>query len=79
MKNLINSLALSAVAGGAALALTVSTGQAQNLLSDPDFASGVPVAGGMGGWTTFNGAAFSTTYTLGPNHLFHERLRSRWL
>jgi hypothetical protein len=37
-----------------------------NLLVDPDFASGTPVANGIGGWTPFNGAAFSTDYTFGP-------------
>jgi hypothetical protein len=47
----------------AALALSA---QGQNLLSDPNFASGTAVASGIGGWSTFNGAAFSTTYTFGP-------------
>jgi hypothetical protein len=56
----------SGVGMAAALALTTLTTQAQNLLSDPDFASGAPVAGGFGGWSTFNGANFSTAYTLGP-------------
>ncbi|MGP8198207.1 MAG: hypothetical protein ACLQU4_01735 [Limisphaerales bacterium] len=37
-----------------------------NLLVDPDFASGTAVAGGIGGWTPFNGGAFSTDYAFGP-------------
>jgi hypothetical protein len=49
----------------AMLALTALNTQG-NLLSDPNFASGTVVPSGMGGWATFNGAAFSTTYTLGP-------------
>src|SRR5271156_3279391 len=61
MKNLIHASCLAA-----ALTLTVSTSQAQNLLSDPDFASGAPVANGFGGWTTFNGATFSQNFAFGP-------------
>ena len=37
-----------------------------NLLVDPDFASGTVYPSGIGGWGTFNGAAFSTDYTYGP-------------
>ena len=44
----------------------VSPPTGPNLLADPVFASGTPVAGGIGGWTPFNGAAFSTNYTYGP-------------
>lgn len=44
----------------AALALSVSTTQAQNLLSDPGFESGTPDPSGVGGWGVFGGAAFST-------------------
>jgi hypothetical protein len=54
----------------AALALTTSTTQAQNLLTDPGFESGapaqpnpIPVPGGAGGgWTVFNGATYSTAH-----------------
>jgi PEP-CTERM motif len=49
-----------------ALALTALTAQGQNLLSDPNFASGTVVPSGMGGWATFNGAQFSTAFTFGP-------------
>jgi hypothetical protein len=66
MKNLSESLAVCAAAAMAALTVAPSTTQAQNLLADPDFASGASVAAGVGGWTTFNGAAFSTDFTLGP-------------
>jgi hypothetical protein len=66
MKSLINSHTMCAVVGVAALALTVPNSQAQNLLADPDFASGTAVAGGIGGWTPFNGAAFSANYEFGP-------------
>ena len=44
----------------------VQSGSAANLLSDPNFASGTAVPSGMGGWATFNGAAFSSNFTLGP-------------
>ncbi len=53
----------------AAIALNT---QGQNLLSDPNFNSGTVVASGMGGWSTFNGAAFSTNYTFGPTTLSME-------
>jgi hypothetical protein len=66
MKTLSKSLAVCAAASLAALTVYVPTSQAQNLLSDPDFASGAGVSGGMGGWTTFNGAVFSSNFTLGP-------------
>lgn len=33
-----------------------------NLLADPGFESGTPVASGMGGWGELNGAVFSQTY-----------------
>jgi hypothetical protein len=49
-----------------ALALSIFTIHAQNLLSDPYFASGTIVANGFGGWNTFRDAQFSTTYTYGP-------------
>jgi hypothetical protein len=51
----------------AAFALTA---QGQNLLSDPNFASGTGVAGGFGGWTPFNGANFSTNYTYGGGSFY---------
>ena len=53
-----------AVGVAAALALSMSTTQAQNLLSDPSFESGTVVPSGVGGWGTFNGAAFSTAQAL---------------
>lgn len=58
---------LNKIVGGsfgvaAAFALSASSVQAQNLLADPGFESGLAVSGGIGGWTPFNGAAFSTTY-----------------
>jgi hypothetical protein len=42
------------------VAASLATSHA-NLLSDPGFESGTPVGSGVGGWGTFNGAAFSTT------------------
>jgi PEP-CTERM motif len=55
------------IIGGATCVVTMlvfgsSAARAQNLLSDPGFESGTAVAGGIGGWTTYNGAAFSTTF-----------------
>lgn len=46
----------------AALALSIAPTYGQNLLSDPGFESGTPVGSGVGGWSTFNGAAFSQNY-----------------
>ena len=42
-----------------ALAFESATVQAQNLLTDPGFESDTSVTDGIGGWTPFNGAAFS--------------------
>jgi hypothetical protein len=55
---------LTSGAGVAAmLALTIAPTQAApNLLFDPGFESGTPAAGGIGGWSPFNGGAFSMTY-----------------
>src|SRR5215469_16178007 len=71
MKNLNKIICVSfAIAG--MLALTTLTTQAQNLLSDPNFASGTVVPSGMGGWATFNGATFSTNYSFGPTMVSME-------
>jgi hypothetical protein len=49
------------VAGFAVTALLLTpTAASANLLVDPGFESGTPVAGGIGGWEPFNAAAFST-------------------
>lgn len=64
MKNLIKSLTICTVAGAVALTLTVSTSQAQNLLTDPGFEGQVsapnPNPNGVPGWANFGGATFST-------------------
>jgi hypothetical protein len=60
----------SAIGVAAALALSISTTQAASLLIDPGFESGapaqpnpIPIPGGVGGgWTVFNGAAYSTAH-----------------
>ena len=65
----------SAIGVAAALALSVSTTQAQNLLTDPGFESGVfgqanpiPLPGGVGGgWAAF-GASISTAQALSGTH-----------
>lgn len=57
----------SAIGVAAALALSISTTQAQNILVDPGFESGafgqpnpIPLPGGVGGgWAGFNGAAYA--------------------
>ena len=57
----------SAVGVAAALALSISTTQAQNILTDPYFESGAPgqpnpilLPGGVGGgWAVFNGAVYA--------------------
>lgn len=41
---------------------TVSGIPVPNLLADPGFESGTPVASGMGGWGELNGAVFSQNY-----------------
>ncbi|MGH7989100.1 MAG: PEP-CTERM sorting domain-containing protein [Limisphaerales bacterium] len=58
----------STVCAAAMLVFGSSTIQAQNLLTDPGFESGTAVSGGIGGWTPFNGAAFSTNYALGGSY-----------
>jgi hypothetical protein len=47
---------------GISIATSVAFAAQANLLSDPGFESGTVVPSGMGGWATFNGAAFSTAY-----------------
>jgi hypothetical protein len=42
---------------------TVSGISGQNLLADPGFESGTPVASGMGGWAELNGSIFSQSYS----------------
>ena len=69
MKTILGTIG-SATCLAAVLALTASTTQAQNLLVDPGFESGVagqsnpiPVPGGVGGgWAVFNGATYSTAH-----------------
>jgi hypothetical protein len=51
-------LVIVAACAAAGLVLNSSAAQA-NLLADPGFESGTPVAGGIGGWGPFDGAAFS--------------------
>jgi hypothetical protein len=65
LKTQLKTAAALAYMGVFTLAIAQS-GSAQNLLADPNFASGTVVPSGMGGWATFNGAAFSSNYTLGP-------------
>jgi hypothetical protein len=74
MKNFTKVIG-SAIGVAAALALSVSTTQAQNLLVDPGFESGafgqpnpIPVPGGVGGgWAAF-GASISTAQFLSGTH-----------
>ncbi|HTV61697.1 MAG TPA: PEP-CTERM sorting domain-containing protein [Verrucomicrobiae bacterium] len=60
---LLRQIGAVSIGMGAMLAINA---QAQNLLSDPDFASGAFVANGSGGWTGFGNSSFSTAYTYGP-------------
>src|ERR1035441_4626830 len=69
MKSILGTIG-SATCLAAVLALTASTTQAQNLLTDPGFEFGapgqpnpIPVPGGVGGgWAVFNGATYSTAH-----------------
>lgn len=45
------------------MAAALNSNANQNLLSDPGFESGTPVAGGNGGWTPVVDATFSQTYS----------------
>ncbi len=58
----------SAACAAIVFALGNSTIQAQNLLADPSFESGTAASGGLGGWSPFNGAAFSTAQALTGTH-----------
>jgi len=65
MKNVIKNLTICAAVSVAALALTVPTSQAQNLIADPGFelqlAAPNPNTNGVAGWANFGGATFLNT------------------
>jgi hypothetical protein len=58
MKTLLKTIGATTCV--AALAFGVTTARAQNLLVDPSFENQTPAT--SGGWTLFNGAAFSTAH-----------------
>jgi MYXO-CTERM domain-containing protein len=54
-----NATKLTALVTGFAVVALLTPAATANLLADPGFESGTPVAGGVGGWEPFNAAAFS--------------------